>query len=350
MRNEPMAPAAGGESSPSGIPEGMKPLEYPNNWDPKLVLPTAENISRTARRHLPEVEVGKVKRGKLIIVGSAPSVVDYIDNIREFKADKNNKVFCVNNAHALIQEHGIAPDGGLIFEIEKRAYDCLGNPHPDCTYYVTSFCDPYAFDSLAKHNAKVLVWHCASFMWCHVKALMEGFGKKDAKGESVWYSLKLLHDTFKGNTDQVELAPIIEGLKKVLGDFQLEMPLIVGGGFTTFLRTLNLGYVLGWRDYELFGFDSSFHEDEKTHFFGTPDYGGPIAECYAKTLQPTTDNPQGLKKYRSMAYLIRQADEFRNYCALYHDRFKMRVWGEGLLPDLHRSNHPEMYEDANERT
>lgn len=304
------APATGGGSTPSGIPDDCKPLSYENTWDPKLVIPAAENITASSKRGLSELKIQPTQRGKLVIVGSAPSVVNYIDQIREFKADKANKIFCVNNAHALIQEHGIAPDGGLIFEIEKRAYDCLGKPHPDCTYYVCSFCDPYAFDQLEKHKAKVIVWHCFSNLWPHRKALIEGYGKFPTGPNG-----------------------------------PAEDPMMVGGGFTTFLRTLTVGYILGFRDYELFGFDSSFHEDARTHFFGKPNYGGMIVDCYAATVPKSPEHPEGLKKYRSMAYLIRQADEFRQFCENYHKDFKMRVWGPGLLPDTHRFMYPQMYGD-----
>lgn len=67
--------------------------------------------------------------------------------------------------------------------------------------------------------------------------------------------------------------------------------------------------------------------------------------CYAKTVDATPDNPQGLKFYNSKAYLIRQADEFRQHCEAWHKEFLMRVWGKGLLPDMHRYNYPHMYGD-----
>ena len=244
-----------------------------------------------------------VRRGKMIVVGSAPSVLQYIDTIREFKRDPENKVFTANRAHDLLIKNGVIPDGALVFEIEKRAYEFLAGPHPDCTYYICSICDPYAFDQLK--NNRCFVWHCWSDIWEHEKALREGFGKRKEAG-------------------------------------QLPPPLLVGGGFTTFLRTLTLGYVIGFRDFELFGVDSSF-EGDHSHFFGTPDYGGDVMPCYAKTAPETPDNPKGLKLYNSKAYLIRQADEFKQHCDAWHKDFKMRVWGHGLLPDIHRSTYPRMY-------
>src|SRR5215468_275353 len=82
--------------------------------------------------------------------------------------------------------------------------------------------------------------------------------------------------------------------------------LLLGGGFTTFLRTLNVTYVLGYRDYELFGVDSSF-PGEDSHFFGTPNYGGDIMPITIGFADGSQYN------FKSKSYLIRQADEFRQY-------------------------------------
>lgn len=307
MDQDPMLSGSGG-GNPSTLPEDFKPLSYENKWDPKLVIPAADNIRYAATLGLTEVEMEPVRRGKLIVVGSAPTVENYVDQIREFSKDPQNHVFVVNEAHPLlIKKYGIIPRGALVFEIEKRAYQCLSEPHPDCTYYVCSICDRYAFDQLIEKKVKLFVWHCWSDIWEHLKALNDGFGKRSEGG-------------------------------------QVSPPLMIGGGFTTFLRTLTLGYVIGFRDFELFGVDSSF-EGEHSHFFGTPNYGGGVMPCYAQTTQSTSDNPQGLKKYNSKAYLIRQADEFKNHCEAWHKDFKMRVWGKGLLPDMHRYLYPRMYGD-----
>lgn len=299
----------GGDNLPAGPPPGMPkefvPLDYINQWDPALVDTVPGNITYAGTLGIEELKVEPVKAGKMIIVGSGPSMVNYLDKIRELRADKKNALFVVNNAHPYLIKQGIAPQGALIFEIMKRAYDCLERPHPDCTYYICSICDPYAFDQL--RDNKCLVWHCASEVWSHIKALGDAFGKID---------------------DQGKLMP----------------PMLVGGGFTTFLRTLSVGYVLGYRDYELFGFESSF-EGEHSHFFGTPDYGGPVTECYAVVQQPTPDNPKGVRRFMSKAYLIRQADEFRKHCEQVGSTVKMRVHGDGLLPAIHRHLFPQFYEE-----
>jgi hypothetical protein len=269
----------------------MRPLAYHNVWDPRLVEPAAANIRHAATLGLPVLGTHAVRPGKVAIVGSAPSVLDHLDKIRAIAEDKRNGVFVVNYAHPLLKKHGIRITGAALFEIEARAYDCLEDPAEGCTYYICSICDPSTFAKLEGQTR--VVWHCMSDQPSHQAALKECFANQ------LW----------------------------------------LGGGFTTFLRTLNVCYVLGWREYELFGVDSSF-PGKDSHFFGTPDYGGDV--------MPITIGFRDGTKYdfMSKSYLVRQADEFRQHCEAHHHLFKMRVHGDGLLPLIHRKMQPQFYEET----
>ncbi len=284
----------GGGTSPSALlPPGTSPLVYQNCWDPRLVEPAANNIRHAGTLGLECLKPQPVRPGKVAIVGSAPSVMDHLDRIREIAEDKRNGVFVVNYAHPLLKKHGIRITGACLFEIEARAYDCLEDPADGCTYYICSICDPTTFAKL--EGQKRVVWHCASDQPSHQQALRESFPPDG----QMW----------------------------------------VGGGFTTFLRTLNVAYILGWREYELFGVDSSF-PGEDSHFFGTPAYGGDIMPIVIGFQDGTKYN------FKSKSYLIRQADEFRQFCEGHHHLFKMKVHGDGLLPLIHRKMQPQFYEEA----
>lgn len=292
---------AGGGSPPSGLPPQYKPLEVLNGWAPETVAQVAPNIRYSATLGLPQIVMSPhIRGGKCVIVGSAPSVMDHIEQIRELRKDPANSLWVVNKSYRLMLDHGIVPTAHCLMEIAPRAYDCLEDPHPALTYYVASLCANHMFDQL--RGRKVIVWHCHSDQWEHVKAYNEAYGTMD------------------------------NGVAKT--------PMFVGGGFTTFLRTLSVSWILGWRDYELFGVDSSFPEGRGSHFFGTPDYGGDVCDCHAQT-----GPGDQLRHYWSKPYLIRQAHEFREFCEHHHQSFKMRVHGPGLLPDIHRKIQPLMYED-----
>jgi hypothetical protein len=286
---EPKVTYCGSGDAPPELPPGYSPIGYINQWDPKLVEPAAANIRYAASLGLPVLAPQPVQPGKVAIVGSAPSVLDHIERIREIRSDPKNGVFVVNYAHPLLIKHGISPSGACLFEIEARSYDCLENPHPDCTYYICSICDPSTFDKLSGN--KRVVWHCHSEQEAHLSALKECF-------PGCMY---------------------------------------VGGGFTTFLRTLNVTYILGWREYELFGVDSSFPEGKDSHFFGTPNYGGDMLPIHVGFKDGSRFT------FHTKSYLVRQADEFRQYCEAHHHLFKMKVWGDGLLPTIHRKLQPQFY-------
>jgi len=261
-----------------------------------LIEPAANNIRHAATLGLPHLQPYQVRAGKVAIVGSAPSVMEHLDYLREFAKDKRNAIFVVNYAHPLLKKHGIKISGACLFEIEARAYDCLEDPSPDCTYYICSICDPSTFQKLEGQTR--VVWHCMSDQESHKTALKEGFPNQ------LW----------------------------------------VGGGFTTFLRTLNVTYVLGYRDYELFGVDSSF-SSEDSHFFGTPTYGGDVMPITIGFCDGTQEN------FKSKSYLVRQADEFRQFIEGHGHLFKMKVFGEskypyGLVPLIHRKMSPQFYEEA----
>lgn len=285
----PLTYCGGGSAPSSLLPEGYQPLAYQNVWDPRLIEVAGQNIRHAATLNLERLVPTPVRPGIAAIVGSGPSVLDNLDRIREISEDPRNGVFVVNYAHPLLKKHGIRITGACLFEIEARAYDCLEDPSPDCTYYICSICDPSTFAKL--EGQKRVVWHCMSDQEAHKEALKEHF-KSD---------------------------------------------LLIGGGFTTFLRTLNVSYVLGWRDYELFGVESSF-PGKDSHFFGTPAYGGDV-------MPVTIGFADGTKHdFMSKSYLIRQADEFRQYTEAHGHLFKMKVHGEGLLPLIHQKMQPQFYE------
>lgn len=285
----PLTYCGGGSAASHLLPPGFQPLAYQNTWDPRLIQTAADNMRHAATLGLPHLMPERVQPGKVAIVGSGPSVLENLEKIREIAADPRNGVFVVNYAHPLLKKHNIRISGACLFEIEARAYDCLEDPSPGCTYYICSICDPSTFAKLEGQTR--VIWHCMSDQPSHKEALQ----------------------AFKGH-------------------------LHIGGGFTTFLRTLNVAYVLGWRDYELFGVESSF-PGKDSHFFGTPNYGGDVMPI-------TIGFADGSRAdFMSKSYLVRQADEFRQFTEIHGHLFKMKVHGEGLLPLIHRKMQPQFYFD-----
>lgn len=235
------------------------------------------------------------KRGTAIIVGGSPSVKDYLEQIKELKKDKKNYLFAINWTHTWLINHGIIPDGTVFFEIDVEAESVLKSAHPDVTYYICSHCDPRTFDQLK--NFKRILWH----------------SMPNSKPEEI-----VREELFKDTPT-------------------------VGGGIYTLTRTITVGMFLGYRDFELFGCDSSFPEESGTHVEGyetTYDAEKEGLYVYAKY-----SNSDQVAKFRTVPPLALQQKEFEEYCKINHAYFTMRVHGDGLIPWTHKQIYPTMYED-----
>lgn len=235
-----------------------------------------ENLASAAKRtelhrlrQLPEHE------GSCVIVGGAPSIETRVEEIRNVAKNPYNIICSVNCVHNWLISRGVVPAIHVVFEDDIDPAVVLGKPHEDVVYYVCSQCPPKVFDFFEGH--KVVLWH----YWDADKT----------------YD-KLINDLFPGE-------------------------FMVGGGYPTLFRTINIAVLLGYREFDLFGVDSSFEDDERQHFNG----------------YPTKPNPAGLadiwvkgKKFRTLGALALQAKFLSKFCKDNPNSIKVRVHGEGLLP------------------
>jgi len=153
--------------------------------------------------------------GACAIIAGAPSIKSKIDEIRNLDIMK----FSVNGTHDFLVEHGIIPDFFAMLDA-RPCNDFAKMPQKDCVYFLASQCHKKAFESLKDHN--VIVWH-TEHEWLPKKVIerknRDHFGYVSAKGS-------------------------------------------IG------LTAIGLAYTLGFREYHLYGFDSSF--DESQHPYKQP--------------------------------------------------------------------------------
>lgn len=263
-------------------------FEYPKHFARSQIKEALKHIRLSKARNLPQFHKQPDRPGKCVIVGAAPSVKRYVEDIRAYAADPRNAVFAVNETHDWLIDQGIIPHGAVVFEVSKELLHLFKRPHKGVTYYISSMCHPSQFRALAGH--RMLVWHPISDVQEHVKAMLE-------------------YPAFN----------------------------LIGGGSTTLLRTLPIGQELGYHDFEMYGADSSFSDD--SHLSGNSEDNGPPLSAVV-----VFDGKQ--TEFKSFAYLIRQADEFRDYCLHNHHKFRLRVHGDGLLPFVHRTLFPSMYQET----
>lgn len=160
------------------------------------------NMEQAIERGLPEVLAQETAReGVVCIVASGPSVKTQLDVIRKSKKD-GVPIVAVKDAHDWLISEGVIPDYALAIDPQAHRWNCFKAKHPDVHYMVASQCDAQMFEHLAGHE--VTIWH----------------------------------------------PYVTKGQKRPRNR------MTIGGGTTSGLRAISLFYVLGFRHFALFGFDS----------------------------------------------------------------------------------------------
>lgn len=186
----------------AGKQEDIMPIDCVSDTDTRQ-----RHIDLASARNLPECRVGSVKKRKIAIVASAPSVGDYVETLREWTGE----IWGINGAFGWMIHRDIKPHGFIGVDPEEMLKDYLIDPPQDATYYLASQVHPGVFDHLKNHN--VQLWH--------------------------------------------------------MSDKEVKWPLgsvLVHGGSSCLTRAPWLACMLGYQDVHIFGGDSSF--THKTHVYG----------------------------------------------------------------------------------
>jgi uncharacterized Rossmann fold enzyme len=169
------------------------------------------NILSCMKRKLPEflpernaAELLQRMKVPVAIVGSGPSIADYVEDIRNFKG----VVIAINAAHDYLVDRGVNPHMMVAVDPRIRIAKGFRKPHKDCLYLIASQCHPGVFNMLKGH--RIAMWHSA----CSA------------------------------------IDEIAKQLDTKMGQ--------VHGGTTATLRALAIAYLMGFRMFHLYGVDSSF--------------------------------------------------------------------------------------------
>jgi len=204
---------------------------------------------------------------EFVAVGSGPSLRDTVEEIRELK-NRGCFVAAIKGAHDFLIERDIIPDIAVAVDPQPHIKQCFQLNREDVTYFLASQCNPELFEFL-KHR-KIVLWH-----------LLTGKeGEKEAlKGEAA-----------------------------------------LGGGSTSGTRTLTLGWMMGFRKFHLFGFDSCLTGDDlKVH----QKWDGEVIEIMT-----------GGRKFRCNPAMAAQVTEFEKIINLFKNQAQFKVYGDGAIPHL----------------
>ena len=230
-----------------------------------------DNIWSALQRRLPAVQWQGPHRREAVIVAGGPSLSGQLDEVRRLK-QAGAFVMAVNGAHDYLFRQDIAPDGMIMIDALPRKITLVQNPRDGVVYYIGSQCDPSIFDALAEHE--VMIWHPLS-------------------GD----------------------MPV----EQIVGD---TAPCI-GGGETAGLRAINLMIVLGYRSFHLFGFDSSF-SDEQAHAYEQERGRNGV-------LPKRVEIHCGGRTFQSERWMATQVDHFLEFLAANGRGLNVTLYGDGLL-------------------
>ncbi len=228
------------------------------------------NMEATITRRLPEVEIQQPRAGTLAVVASGPSVSGELETIRRMQME-GTPIVAIKDSHDWLIERGVIPDYAFAVDPQEHRWDCFKLKHPDVHYIIASQCNRTMFDHL--HGHKVTVWH--TYMQ--------------------------------------------HGQKRPLNK------MLIGGATTSGLRALSVFWVMGWRNFALFGYDSCLQGDMlRVNGTGVKE-SDPVLEI---KLDPASD-----KVYRCNPSMALQAQHFEeHYGTLSGSSFT--AYGEGLIPAI----------------
>ena len=234
------------------------------------------NIRSSLARGLPELAPALCTHdGTFVCVASGWSMPDYVEEIRAHRK-AGRPIVAVKAAHDFLCENGIEPDLWVNLDPRDRTSG-IQRHNAHTTYLVASRCPPITFDHLK--GRKVLLWHSWS-EGPEIKAL--GAGK-----------------------------------------------LAIGGGTTSGMRAINIGYILGFRKFVLYGYDSCNRADGMKRFTG---------EMTGPTMDVWVGKNQDREKFTCNAAMAQQANEFQMIYTVMPD-ITVEAVGPGLIAAIIRERH-----------
>lgn len=210
-----------------------------------------KNIRASAGFKLPVLNKQAEKEGALLFVAGGPSLIGFIEELRERKA-KGEVIATSNNTHDYLIENGIVPDICCVIDPKECVKDYIKKPIKGIRYIIGTVCHPSVAQGLIDKGMDV-------------ELMCVGYGVEDESDLAA----------------QKELYPSIPVYAYLVG------------GTMMGLRAMPFAYLLGYRKIEYYGFDSCFANDFKVVNEGEPEFEKIKAENDGRFY----DEPETGKRY-----------------------------------------------------
>jgi uncharacterized Rossmann fold enzyme len=273
MTPEEIDKAGGGKQNGNG----KQPLIITSKciYTPEQII---EQIKENIKLKLVEFRQAVVlNNGDFCMVGSGPSIEDHLEAIKDCQ-NQGMPIIAIKGAHDWLIERGIIPDLCIMLDPQPKILNCIKHrgqwptSHKGCIYMIASQCAPEIFEALK--GQRTVIWHALS------------------------------------NIGEAEILP---------------GKMLVGGGTTTGLRGVNLGYLMGFRRFRMFGFDSCLKDKESK-----------IKRMTGETATKVLDVECGKRVFYCNPAMAGQANEIQSMIKMFGGDIKIKSYGYGLITELLR--------------
>lgn len=242
----------------------------------ELICNTADDLLRghiasACTRDLPWISQHDENEGHAVIVGGAPSVKDYIEEIK-WRKEIGQTIIATNNAFNWLVFLGIEPDAQVIVDAREENVKFIPQTSK-ATHYLASQCHPSLFD--AAKDLNVTLFHSYT-----------------------------------------------EILDSALSNPARKPECFIACGSTVGLTAMGIAYAQGYRMLHIYGMDSSY-TDGKHHVYEQPLNDGEIVmdiACCGRL-------------FKASSWMVCQADQFQILLGeLMRGGCEATVHGHGLIP------------------
>ena len=228
------------------------------------------NYKSAIARKLPTIHIKNAHLGKWVICGGGPSLKTELKSIKKQKK-RGDIIVSVNGTHDYLLSKGIKPDVFIMLDPKESNINFVKNPQKGITYYIAACCHPSIFDALEGYDLKI------------------------------WYPIQKI-----GEDALIEASPVQ-----------------VGGGSTVGLRAISLGYVIGYRDFHLYGFDGCMKNNDHHAYLQQENNDKKIIDI---VFQNTV--------YWCQMWMAGQAQDYIKFLTLNGDLMKIKTHSPGLIKHI----------------
>lgn len=229
------------------------------------------NIKNALKLPFPWLEIVPEHNFHAVVIGGGPSLKNSIKEIKE-RQKNGQMIFSTNNTYNFLVENGIIPDSHVMIDAREENKEFSASIGDSICYYASQ-CHPAVFERVDDKN------------------------------------VVLFHSFFS------------DGIFDVIGHDSGDP--MVGGGCTVGLHAISLAWILGYRNFHLYGFDSSYNAGENHAYKQSLNDGDKIIELIMNN-----------QKYQSAPWMATQVEHFKALAKELIERgCIITVHGTGLLPD-----------------